>query len=132
VVGVHLVGGLFGSLAIGLLGSAAAPSAVNGLFYGGGVSQLGKQALANVVVGIYSFAVAFILGKVIDKTIGFRVTEDDEVTGVDQVEHAETAYDYLSAAGLRGALSTRPAAAPVAAEQENDSTEASEKEGVKA
>jgi len=132
VVGVHLVGGLFGSLAIGLLGSAAAPSAVNGLFYGGGVSQLGKQALANVVVGIYSFAVAFILGKVIDKTIGFRVTEDDEVTGVDQVEHAETAYDYLSAAGLRGALSTRPAPAPVAAEQENGSTEASEKEGVKA
>jgi len=132
VVGVHLVGGLFGSLAIGLLGSAAAPSAVNGLFYGGGLSQLGKQALANLVVAVYSFTVAFILGKVIDKTIGFRVTEDDEVTGVDQVEHAETAYDYLSAAGLRGALSTRPAAAPVAAEQENDSTEASEKEGVKA
>jgi Amt family ammonium transporter len=128
VVGVHLVGGLFGSLAIGFLGTAAAPSAVNGLFYGGGFSQLGKQALANLVVAVYSFTVAFILGKVIDKTIGFRVTEDDEVTGVDQVEHAETAYDYLGSSGLRGALSARP----VPAETENGTTEASEKEGVKA
>lgn len=124
VVGVHLVGGLFGSLAIGFLGSAAAPSAVNGLFYGGGVSQLGKQALANVVVGVYSFTVAFILGKVIDKTIGFRLSEDDEVAGVDQVEHAETAYDFLAAgSGLRGHSAI---ARPVAAETETD---AAEKEG---
>ncbi|MEU4289226.1 ammonium transporter [Kribbella sp. NPDC026596] len=130
VVGVHLVGGLFGSLAIGFLGTAAAPSAVNGLFYGGGASQLGKQALANLVVGVYSFTVAFILGKIIDKTIGFRVTEDDEVTGVDQVEHAETAYDFLSAAGLRGGLSTRPAAAT--AGTDNGTTETSEKEGANA
>jgi len=80
------------------------------------------------VAGIYSFAVAFILGKVIDKTIGFRLKEDDEVTGVDQTEHAETAYDYLGSSGLRGALSARPAPA----ETENGTTEASEKEGVKA
>ena len=46
--------------------------------------------------------VAFGLGKLIDKTIGFRLSEDDEVTGVDQVEHAETAYDFLGASGLRG------------------------------
>ncbi|WP_433006439.1 ammonium transporter [Kribbella sp. CA-294648] len=103
VVGVHLVGGLVGSLAIGFLGTAAAPSAVDGLFYGGGVGQLGRQALANLVVAVYSFVVAFILGKVIDKTIGFRLSEDDEVAGVDQVEHAETAYDFLAAgSGLRG------------------------------
>ncbi|GAA0922718.1 ammonium transporter [Kribbella koreensis] len=126
VVGVHLVGGLFGSLAIGFLGSAAAPSAVNGLFYGGGVSQLGKQALANVVVGVYSFTVAFILGKVIDKTIGFRLSEDDEVAGVDQAEHAETAYDFLAAgSGLRGhSAIARPAAAEV-------ETDTAEKEGAK-
>ncbi|MEV5962258.1 ammonium transporter [Kribbella sp. NPDC051952] len=132
VVGVHLVGGLFGSLAIGFLGSAAAPSAVDGLFYGGGASQLGKQALANLVVGVYSFTVAFILGKLIDKTIGFRVTEDDEVTGVDQVEHAETAYDFLSAGGLRGALSARPAPAAAGAGTDNGTTETSEKEGANA
>jgi Amt family ammonium transporter len=130
VVGVHLVGGLFGSLAIGFLGTAAAPSAVNGLFYGGGVSQLGKQALANLVVGVYSFTVAFILGKVIDKTIGFRVTEDDEVTGVDQVEHAETAYDFLGGSGLRG--HNPLARAGAGAETDNGTTETSEKEGANA
>ena len=108
VVGVHLVGGLFGSLAIGLLGTAAAPSAVDGLFYGGGAGQLGRQALANLIVAPYSFGVAFLLAKVIDLTIGFRLTEDDEVAGVDQVQHAETAYDFLAAgSGLRGALTAR-------------------------
>ncbi len=116
VVGVHLVGGLFGSLAIGFLGSAAAPSAVDGLFYGGGAGQLGRQALANVAVGVYSFAVAFGLGKLIDKTIGFRLPEDDEVTGVDQVEHAETAYDFLGASGLRGHNPLARPAVPAAVE----------------
>jgi Amt family ammonium transporter len=125
VVGVHFVGGLFGSLAIGFLGTAAAPSAVNGLFYGGGATQLGRQALANLIVGVYSFSVAFILGKVIDKTIGFRLTEDDEVTGVDQVEHAETAYDFLAAgSGLRGHSTVARPEAPV-----DDTT--TEKEGAK-
>jgi Amt family ammonium transporter len=127
VVGVHLVGGLFGSLAIGFLGTAAAPSAVNGLFYGGGATQLGRQALANLAVGVYSFGMAFILGKIIDKTIGFRLSEDDEVTGVDQVEHAETAYDFLAAgSGLRGhstVVRTEPA--------DVDETETTEKEGAK-
>jgi Amt family ammonium transporter len=128
VVGVHLVGGLFGSLAIGFLGTAAAPSAVNGLFYGGGASQLGKQALANLVVGVYSFTVAFILGKVIDMTIGFRLPEDDEVTGVDQVEHAETAYDFLAAgSGLRG----HNTVVRTAESAEVEDTESTEKEGAK-
>jgi Amt family ammonium transporter len=69
--------------------------------------------------------VAFGLGKLIDKTIGFRLSEDDEVTGVDQVEHAETAYDFLAAgSGLRGHSAI---ARPVAAE-----TETAEKEGANA
>ncbi len=97
--------------------------------------QLGQQALANLVVGVYSFVVAFVLAKLIDKTIGFRLKEDDEITGVDQVEHAETAYDFLSATGLRGALSTRPVPA-AASVQDNvstgDDTETSEKEGANA
>ena len=81
-----------------------------------------------MVVGVYSFTVAFILGKLIDKTIGFRLTEDDEVTGVDQVEHAETAYDFLARAGLRGALSPGPPGAP----PRPRTTETSEKEGANA
>jgi Amt family ammonium transporter len=67
-----------------------------GLFYGGGVAQLGVQALGPVAVGLYSFTIAWILAKIIDKTMGFRVSEEDEVTGVDLTQHAETAYDFGS------------------------------------
>src|ERR1700744_1679440 len=97
VVGVHLVGGAFGAISLGFL--AAYPIVSNqhkGLFYGGGVKQLGVQVLGPVAVGCYSFAVAWILGKIIDKTIGFRVSEEDELTGVDLSQHAETAYDFLA------------------------------------
>ncbi|TDO52769.1 Amt family ammonium transporter [Kribbella sp. VKM Ac-2527] len=131
VVGVHLVGGLVGSLGIGFLGTAAAPSAVDGLFYGGGVDQLGRQALANLIVGVYSFVVAFILAKLIDLTIGFRVKEDDEVIGVDQVEHAETAYDFLGASGLRGHGPAIRTTAPAEVE-EASSEEPTKKEGANA
>jgi ammonium transporter, Amt family len=64
-----------------------------GLFYGGGIEQLGVQALGPVAVGLYSFAVAWILGKIIDKTMGFRISEEDELAGIDIAEHAETAYE---------------------------------------
>src|ERR1700759_415780 len=96
VVGVHLVGGAFGAISLGFL--AAYPlldGQHKGLFYGGGVRQLGVQVLGPVAVGCYSFAVAWILGKIIDKTMGFRVSEEDEITGVDLTQHAETAYDFL-------------------------------------
>ncbi|HEY7430260.1 MAG TPA: ammonia channel protein, partial [Streptosporangiaceae bacterium] len=95
VVGVHLVGGAFGAISLGFL--AAYPlldGQRKGLFYGGGVTQLGVQALGPVAVGLYSFTVAWILGKIIDKTMGFRAAEEDEITGVDLTEHAETAYDF--------------------------------------
>ena len=95
VVGVHLVGGAFGAVSLGFL--AAYPLLAGqrkGLFYGGGVAQLGVQVLGPVAVGLYSFTVAWILGKIIDKTMGFRVSEEDEATGVDLTQHAETAYDF--------------------------------------
>src|SRR6266699_4399623 len=97
VVGVHLVGGAFGALSLGFL--AAYPlldGQRKGLFYGGGVGQLGVQALGPVAVGLYSFTIAWILGKIIDKTMGFRVSEEDEATGVDVTQHAETAYEFGS------------------------------------
>jgi Amt family ammonium transporter len=65
-----------------------------GLFYGGGVTQLGVQVLGPVAVGLYSFTVAWILAKIIDKTMGFRLPAEDEVVGIDLAEHAETAYDF--------------------------------------
>jgi len=97
VVGVHLVGGAFGALSLGFL--AAYPLLAGqrkGLFFGGGIEQLGVQALGPVAVGLYSFTIAWIIGKVIDKTMGFRLAEEDEVTGIDLAEHAETAYDLGS------------------------------------
>jgi Amt family ammonium transporter len=95
VVGVHLVGGAFGAISLGFL--AVYPVAAGqrkGLFYGGGVEQLGVQVLGPVAVGLYSFTVAWILGKIIDKTMGFRISEEEEVAGIDLAEHAETAYDF--------------------------------------
>jgi ammonium transporter, Amt family len=108
VVGVHLVGGATGSLLIGLLASDTVTGGPRGLFYGGGLSQLGKQAVAVVAVGAYSFVVAWILGKLIDKTIGFRVSEEDEVSGVDAALHAETGYELgaVSGGGYRPSLAS--------------------------
>jgi len=92
VVGVHFVGGVVGVLLIGLLATRAMTGGASGLFYGGGFAQLGKQALGALVVGTYAFAVSYVLGKVIDRTIGFRLSAEDETTGVDFTQHAETAY----------------------------------------
>jgi len=95
VVGVHLVGGIIGCLYLGFFSSDAINSAAtNGLFFGGGATLLGKQAVAAASVFAYSFVVAFILGWIINKTIGFRITQDAEVEGVDLNEHSETAYEF--------------------------------------
>ncbi|MER7456175.1 ammonium transporter [Micromonospora sp. NPDC126480] len=134
VVGVHFVGGWIGCLWIGLFGTSSVSSLVSdeGLFYGGGVTQLGVQALSALIVTVYSFVVAFVLGFVIQKTIGFRVSAEAEIEGIDITEHAESGYDLSPAAGSAGggafamaglaggkpaadaaAPSTEPAAEPV-------------------
>ena len=92
VVGVHFVGGVVGVVLIGFLATEVMTGGANGLFYGGGFAQLGKQTLAAVVVGLYAFVVSYLLGKVIDKVMGFRLSSEDETTGVDFTQHAETAY----------------------------------------
>jgi len=92
VVGVHFVGGVVGVLLIGLLATAVMTHGANGLFYGGGLGQLGKQALAMVVVGLYAFVVTYLLAMLIERFMGFRVSAEDEVSGVDLTQHAETAY----------------------------------------
>jgi ammonium transporter, Amt family len=103
VVGVHLVGGLWGTLAVGLFASAATTAGVDGLFYGGGLDQLWRQAVGAGVVLVYSFVVTLLIGVVIAKTMRFRVTEEHEVSGIDGVVHAETAYDFASLGGGSGA-----------------------------
>ena len=97
VVGVHLVGGIWGSLAIGLFGTHVVNSiGLDGLFYGGGSALLTKQALGVGMVALYSFLVTLVLGFIIEKTIGFRISKEAEVEGVDLAEHAETAYEMSS------------------------------------
>ncbi|MEV4459872.1 ammonium transporter [Microbispora sp. NPDC049633] len=96
VVGVHLVGGIVGTLLIGLLATRSLTGAdgPRGLLYGGGLAQLGKQAVAIVVVAVYAFAVTYAIGRLIHRLMGFRVSEEDEMSGVDLALHAETAYDH--------------------------------------
>src|SRR3712207_2610544 len=77
VVGVHLVGGLWGSLAVGLLATADAPAGVDGLLYGGGVDQLWRQAVGAGAVLVFSFVLTLLIGVGIQKTMGFRVSEED-------------------------------------------------------
>ena len=103
VVGVHLVGGLVGTFGIGLIAIAAAPTGVDGLFYGGGADQLWRQMLGGGAVLVYAFVVSGIIGLVVDRTMGFRIDEEHEVSGIDLVVHAETAYDLHATAGARSA-----------------------------
>jgi Amt family ammonium transporter len=75
---------------------------VNGLFYGGGVSQLWSQTFSAVVVMGYSFVVALLLALAIRAVVGFRITDDDEVAGIDQTAHAEIAYELGNSGGGGG------------------------------
>jgi ammonium transporter, Amt family len=103
VVGVHLFGGLWGTLAVGFLATAAAPAGVDGLFYGGGFDQLWRQAVGAFAVLFFSLIMTLIIGLLLHKTIGFRVSEEEELSGVDESEHAETSYDLGTfGAGARG------------------------------
>lgn len=88
VVGIHLVGGLIGTLFLGFFATEV------GLIYSGSFDQLGKQAIAAFSVLIYSFTLSFAIGWVIDKTMGFRVKNEDELAGIDLVMHGEESYDY--------------------------------------
>jgi Amt family ammonium transporter len=116
VVGVHLVGGVIGTVLIGLFGTADAPSGQAGLFYGGGFTLLGKQALAAAAVLAYSFVVSLLIAFVIQKTIGLRLSPEKEASGIDIVEHAELAYDFEGKPHTPGTAPT-PAAVVASAEK---------------
>jgi Amt family ammonium transporter len=87
VVAVHLVGGIVGTLMIGFVGVEV------GLFNGGGTEQLVKQAIGVVAVLGYSFILTLIIAKVIDLVMGFRISKDEEVSGIDLAVHAERGYE---------------------------------------
>ena len=86
VVGIHLVGGLIGTLFLGFFANGT------GLIYSGSLTQLLVQAIAAFTVLIYSFVLAYGIGWIIQKTIGFRVKNEDEIAGIDTVVHGEEGY----------------------------------------
>jgi Amt family ammonium transporter len=86
VVGIHLVGGLIGTLYLGFFANGT------GLFMGGDGTQLLVQAIAAFAVLGYSLILTLVIGFAIEKTLGFRVKSEDEVAGVDLAEHGETGY----------------------------------------
>ncbi|MBT2384007.1 ammonium transporter [Streptomyces sp. ISL-11] len=112
VVGVHLVGGVIGTLLVGLLATGGV----------GGATQLGRQAAGAFAVMAYSFTVSWILAKAVDKVIGFRADEDDELGGIDQAFHAETAYDFSAVGGVSSSRGS--VAAPVTDKAQNKKVDA--------
>jgi Amt family ammonium transporter len=111
VVGVHFVGGWIGSLSLGFFATSSVNPAyigdglaTNGLFYGGGLVQLGRQAACSGIVTVYSFGLALLIGYAIKFTIGFRAKPEAEVEGIDIAEHAETGYEFSSTGGSSSAF----------------------------
>jgi Amt family ammonium transporter len=93
VIAVHLVGGIVGAMLLGVFADTAVNSlGADGLFLGGGASLLGDQFIAVVATLVFSFVVTGIAAIAIDRTIGLRVSTEDELIGLDQSQHAETAY----------------------------------------
>lgn len=104
VVGIHLVGGLVGTLALGFLASdLVEEGGQNGLLYGGDLNLLIVQIIAAAGVMVYSLILAGIIALALKATIGIRSDEEDEVNGIDVAEHAETAYE-LGDSGAGGAF----------------------------
>ncbi|MBN1093558.1 ammonium transporter [Blastococcus sp. TML/M2B] len=116
VVGVHLVGGLWGTIAIGFLADPDAPAGAESLFFGGSADLLWRQIVGALAVLAFSFVVTWIIGTAIQRTIGFRISEDEEITGIDTVVHAESGYDFAS---LGSSGSTAPLAGQARAEARN-------------
>ena len=100
VVGVHLVGGVVGTVLIGLVSSADAPGGIDGLFYGGGLGSLGDQVMAALIAIVWSAVATALIAFAIKFTIGWRIAEEAEVEGIDSDQHGEGAYDLH--AGLGG------------------------------
>ena len=112
VVGVHMIGGIVGGVLIGFLadpnilgqgpGDGGELPYEAGLFFGGGTALLVEQIISIVVVMVFSFVVTYVLAKILDATMGLRVSEDEEARGLDQEEHAETGYSFTDLTASRG------------------------------
>lgn len=105
-VAVHCFNGIWGTIAVGLFATTSAPGndTINGLFYGGGFHQLGLQLIGVVTVLAWTAVTMFIVFKLIDKTVGLRVSEEEEIVGLDAKEHGlASAYAGFSIMDMTGA-----------------------------
>ena len=102
VVAVHYVGGVVGTLFVGLFAAAAVNPAVRhqGLLLGGGLTQLARQGLGVLAATAFAFTATYVIAWVLRATIGLRVEPDDEVEGLDSSQHAESAYEFTATSGL--------------------------------
>jgi Amt family ammonium transporter len=102
VVAVHYVGGVIGTLFVGLFAAAAVNPAVKdqGLLLGGGLTQLGRQGVGVLAATAFAFTATYAIAWVLRATIGLRVTPDEEFEGLDSSQHAETAYELTATSGL--------------------------------
>jgi len=93
VIAVHLVGGLVGALLLGLFADTKVNAlGFDGLFFGGGTDLLVDQVVASSATLAFSFGVTFVVAKILNATMGIRVSTEDELVGLDQSQHAESAY----------------------------------------
>ncbi|MCW2665250.1 MAG: amt [Frankiales bacterium] len=113
VVGVHLVGGLVGTLMIGVVADGEFAAGYESVLGGGSFALLGKQALAAVAVMAYSFIVTYVIALAIKATIGLRISEEEEITGIDQTTHAESAYELGASMGGGGGGLASATSAPL-------------------
>jgi Amt family ammonium transporter len=106
VVGVHLVGGLVGTILIGFFATSGLrhsvfpDGALPGLFYGGGFRQLAVQILSSILAVVFCFGMTWLIATILDRVMGWRVAADDEMTGIDLTQHGETAYESTSRSAL--------------------------------
>ena len=93
VIAVHLVGGIIGALLLGLFADTKVNSlGFDGMLFGGGSKLLNNQLIAIGATFVFSFVVTWVVAKILDATIGLRVNQEDELVGLDQSQHAESAY----------------------------------------
>jgi Amt family ammonium transporter len=93
VIAVHLVGGIIGALLLGLFADTKVNSlGFDGVLFGGGSKLLVNQLIAIGATFVFSFVVTWVVAKILDATIGLRVNQEDELVGLDQSQHAESAY----------------------------------------
>ena len=108
VVGVHLVGGITGALMIGLVGTLDSPQGLDGffpdggggLFYGGDLTLLGHQFMAVLFTLVWTGVVTTVIAFAIKYTLGWRISDEAEVDGIDADQHGETAYDIATGSGV--------------------------------